>query len=266
MARHPIDLNEGNANTNPHDAFGADTGGRYFPHTGRDWHPKKVGSQIAVYAAEAGTVIAVGGNASDKAGPGLYAIIQQPSGFWLYGHLSSRSVIANQSVNEGQRIGNMGNSGGSLGVHLHVTLFTTRAAALSNAIPTLRAGRSVSVWAAENRLADPLTVINKSQENTMTPAQEKKLLDAIGNVYDHVTHQANVTRGSSNIGWIKRRIGGSYSGESLTAKLNRVLGGISGIDVEASIDPKAIAEEIVALLPKDSAQAVVDELAERLKA
>lgn len=161
MARDPVNLSHARRNTNVHDAFGAQSGGRVFPHSGRDWHPIKAGQAVPVYAIESGTVIKVGGNSWDTAGPGIHVVVQSaPNRFYLYGHLSSRSVGVNAQVAEGRQIGNMGNSGGSLGVHLHVTLFTTRAAALANAAPSKRNGRTVAAWAAANRLADPLAIID----------------------------------------------------------------------------------------------------------
>ena len=163
MSREPVNLSEARRNTNVHDAFGADTGGRRFPHSGRDWHPIKAGAAVPIYAIEAGTVIKAGGSNSDTAGPGLHVVVRSAANrFYLYGHLSSRAVAAGSTLAEGARIGAMGNSGGSLGVHLHVTLFTTQAAAMANAAPSLRAGRTVAAWASANRLADPLTVINNS--------------------------------------------------------------------------------------------------------
>lgn len=163
MAREPVNLSQARRNTNVHDAFGAQSGGRNFPHTGRDWHPIKAGQAVPVYAIESGTVIKVGGNSWDTAGPGIHVVVQSASNrYYLYGHLSSRKVGVGASVAEGRHLGNMGNTGGSFGVHLHVTLFTTRAAALANALPTKRNGRSVAAWASANRLADPLTIINNS--------------------------------------------------------------------------------------------------------
>ena len=37
----------------------------------------------------------------------------------LYGHMSSLSVSAGQSVSKGQAIGGVGNTGNSFGAHLH---------------------------------------------------------------------------------------------------------------------------------------------------
>lgn len=75
-------------------------------------------------------------------------------------------------------------------------------------------------------------------------------------------------KGPSWLGWIKGRLGGSYKGENLTSKLNRVLGGISGIDLEVNLDPvelaDAIADELEPRMSKIDAKKVVDELAKRL--
>lgn len=157
----PIDPDEGFFQSRSVDAFGADTGGRRNPHTGVDFAPHKIGAPIPVYAVETGTVFYVGGSAKAGSGPGLNVRIEHPSGFWLYGHLSRIDVRNGQPVKAGQRLGLMGASGGTNGVHLHVTRFTTKAAALANAVPSMKAGRSVTAWAKANNLADPMPVISR---------------------------------------------------------------------------------------------------------
>ena len=158
---YPIDKHRGYYRAGVHDAFGAESGGRSFPHTGSDFTPNIWGDPIPVYAVEDGRVIAVGGNLHDTSGPGINVRIEQPSGVWLYGHLSRRDVSYGQRVKAGQQVGLLGNSGGTTGPHLHITRFTTRAAALANAVPTRRNGRSVAAWAAANNLADPMAIINR---------------------------------------------------------------------------------------------------------
>lgn len=157
----PIDPAEGFFQSRSVDAFGADTGGRRNPHTGVDFAPHKIGAPIPVYAVETGTVFYVGGSAKAGSGPGLNVRIEHPSGYWLYGHLSRIDVRNGQTVKAGQRLGLMGASGGTNGVHLHVTRFTTKAAALANAVPSMKAGRSVTAWAKANNLADPMPVISR---------------------------------------------------------------------------------------------------------
>lgn len=176
---YPIDRARGYFRSGVHDAFGADTGGRRFPHTGVDFTPNVWGDPIPVYAVEAGTVVKVGGSIRDTSGPGIHVIIAQPSGWWLYGHLSARTVGVGAKVAAGRHIGNVGNSGGTTGPHLHITRFTTLAAALANAVPTRRNGRSVAVWARENRLADPMAIINRAT----TPAPSTDPLGGIMSYY-----------------------------------------------------------------------------------
>jgi len=55
---------------------------------------------------------------------GKYLILTHPEGFQtLYGHLSTFRVQKGESVSQGQRIANMGNSGYSTGSHLHFSIF-----------------------------------------------------------------------------------------------------------------------------------------------
>lgn len=102
----------------------------------------------------------------------------------------------------------------------------------------------------------------------ITVSEADRIIKEIDGLKAHVTNQFNITRGSSWLGWIKSRIGGSYKGENLTSKLNRTLGGISGLDLEVNLDPvelaDAIADELEPRMSKIDAKKVVDELAKRL--
>jgi len=68
-----------------------------------------------------GTVVVVGTQAN---GYGKYVVIKHRYGFQtLYGHLSAISVRRNQYIYQGQKIGELGNSGRSTGPHLHFSLY-----------------------------------------------------------------------------------------------------------------------------------------------
>ena len=55
---------------------------------------------------------------------GKYIILAHPDGYQtLYGHLDSISVKKGTRVDQGQKIGRMGNTGYSSGSHLHFTIF-----------------------------------------------------------------------------------------------------------------------------------------------
>jgi murein DD-endopeptidase MepM/ murein hydrolase activator NlpD len=74
-------------------------------------------SQPPVLAADSGTAEYVG---CINWGYGCHIIINHGNGYkTLYGHLSSFSISAGQSVSKGQQIGNMGTTGHSTGTHLH---------------------------------------------------------------------------------------------------------------------------------------------------
>lgn len=69
-----------------------------------------------IYAAMEGTV-----TASDQMGArGKYIIVEHPNGLetW-YMHLNSMTVSAGDKVNKGQKIATLGNTGRSIGPHLH---------------------------------------------------------------------------------------------------------------------------------------------------
>jgi murein DD-endopeptidase MepM/ murein hydrolase activator NlpD len=71
-------------------------------------------------AAMRGTVALVGYNGNY----GRYAILRHADGYQtLYAHLHDVSVARGQSVRQGQKIGEMGNTGYSSGSHLHFSLF-----------------------------------------------------------------------------------------------------------------------------------------------
>lgn len=74
----------------------------------------------AIKAAYDGSVVAIGVNQ----GYGKYIIIKHSGGYQtLYGHLSRWIVTKGQSVVQGQKIGEMGNTGRSTGPHLHFGIY-----------------------------------------------------------------------------------------------------------------------------------------------
>ena len=73
-----------------------------------------------VIASMSGRVAMVGYNPTY----GKYLILTHPEGFQtLYGHLSAFRVQKGETVGQGQRIADMGNSGYSTGSHLHFSIF-----------------------------------------------------------------------------------------------------------------------------------------------
>ncbi|OGK35340.1 hypothetical protein A3A93_02925 [Candidatus Roizmanbacteria bacterium RIFCSPLOWO2_01_FULL_38_12] len=75
------------------------------------------GSSPPVLAADTGTVTYT---ACLAYGYGCHIIIDHANGYQsLYGHLSSIEVSAGQAVTKGERIGVMGSTGRSSGIHLH---------------------------------------------------------------------------------------------------------------------------------------------------
>lgn len=74
-----------------------------------------------VYATASGTVVSVGFNDNSY---GKWVVIRHTDGYFsLYGHLSQQRVSNGQTVNRGDRIGDIGDTGFATGPHLHFTIY-----------------------------------------------------------------------------------------------------------------------------------------------
>ena len=74
-----------------------------------------------VYATASGTVVSVGFNDNSY---GKWIVIKHTDGYYsLYGHLSQQRVSNGQTVNRGDRIGDIGSTGFATGPHLHFTIY-----------------------------------------------------------------------------------------------------------------------------------------------
>jgi len=72
-----------------------------------------------VIAAASGKVI-IAKQGGWNGGYGSYVVISHPNGTQtLYGHLNSVSVSAGQNISQGEKVGGMGTTGQSTGVHVH---------------------------------------------------------------------------------------------------------------------------------------------------
>ncbi|ENH95956.1 peptidase M23 family protein [Gracilibacillus halophilus YIM-C55.5] len=98
-------------------------GGSITSHMGNRWGSYHKGIDISgvsnrsILAADNGTVVSAGW---DDGGYGNKIVIDHNNGYrTTYAHLSSISVSAGQTVEKGQKIGTMGTTGYSTGVHLH---------------------------------------------------------------------------------------------------------------------------------------------------
>lgn len=73
-----------------------------------------------ILAARDGYVSLVRGGDAWNGGYGNYVVVTHDGGVQtLYAHMSSVDVLQGQKVNKGQKVGGMGNTGQSTGVHLH---------------------------------------------------------------------------------------------------------------------------------------------------
>lgn len=87
-------------------------------HNGIDLGRVPAGS--AVYAAAGGRVLVARADGGYNGGYGNYVVIDHGNGMQtLYAHLNSVSVSAGQSIGQGEKIGGVGSTGRSTGVHLH---------------------------------------------------------------------------------------------------------------------------------------------------
>ncbi|NCU42384.1 MAG: hypothetical protein EOM19_06750, partial [Candidatus Moranbacteria bacterium] len=111
--------------------YGYNKDGRPNPHNGVDFGAP-VGTPL--YAVADGTVIADGDNGRYAYGKwiALQHTIDGKNFVTLYGHLSKKSVKKGEGVKEGDRIGDMGNTGNSTGPHLHFGVYSAESFELNN--------------------------------------------------------------------------------------------------------------------------------------
>lgn len=88
----------------------------YSRHRGIDLVNKK---GTAIYAVASGTVVASSYGAWDKSYGKMVAIRHSNGTYTNYAHLNKIRVKVGQKVSAGTRIGDMGTTGNSTGVHLH---------------------------------------------------------------------------------------------------------------------------------------------------
>lgn len=153
-----------------HDAFGhvgADDAGvreacfRKIPHTGIDISPKVKGDTSArVVSPIFGTIVAAGFDPE----AGRWHIIKHDlyAEWWILGHHAAFAKSAGH-VDRGDHIANMGMSGGAKGVHTHISVATSLAAAQKQITGYIsyRNGRSIGQWAAYEGLVDPWPLIER---------------------------------------------------------------------------------------------------------
>ncbi len=89
---------------------------KHGPHEATDV-ANKVGTSVV---AMADGVVMISKSSGWNGGYGQYIVIRHPNKTQtLYAHLSANDVVAGQSVTQGQKIGELGNTGRSTGPHLH---------------------------------------------------------------------------------------------------------------------------------------------------
>lgn len=105
--------------------YGSTAGGTRSPHSGVEFYYP---SGTPIFASHIGYVYFAGNDSTTAFGPytnyyGNLIILEHEipgdSLYTLYGHLSEIDVIIGQSVQVGERIGEVGSSGSAIGSHLH---------------------------------------------------------------------------------------------------------------------------------------------------
>lgn len=94
----------------------------------RDFHDaidiSCTGHGSPIYASNNGNVFEIGSPSNYNGGRGGFVVINHNNGYFtVYYHLSRVLVNVGQSVNRGDRIGLMGNTGYSFGTHLHFGIY-----------------------------------------------------------------------------------------------------------------------------------------------
>jgi hypothetical protein len=75
---------------------------------------------VGIFSATDGVVEKVTWDTASNGGFGLYVKVKIGTGKYLYyAHLKNAMVMENERINEGDRIGTMGNTGNSTGQHIH---------------------------------------------------------------------------------------------------------------------------------------------------
>ena len=89
-------------------------------HNGLDIY--NLNKNVTISSAAYGTVVET--QTTDQGGLGLYVKIDHGNGLsTLYAHLKEINVKVGQTVEKGQRIGVMGQTGAATGVHVHIEVF-----------------------------------------------------------------------------------------------------------------------------------------------
>jgi murein DD-endopeptidase MepM/ murein hydrolase activator NlpD len=89
-------------------------------HEGIDLVPVK--ECYGIHAVESGTVIVDEDNPDGRV-YGISVRIRSGNRVWIYAHMSENTVKVGQVVSVGDIIGVMGNTGGSHGAHLHLSVY-----------------------------------------------------------------------------------------------------------------------------------------------
>ena len=210
-------------------------------HGGVDFTPVKQGENLPVFAVESGRITI--SSFSKQAGNNV--MILTPGGRrWWYGHLERRDVKVGDQVRAGQRIGLMGTTGNSTGVHLHLELH----------FPYINA--EANPWPLIANLPD----INRK---TIKPAASREAALAEYGVFMALSdgEQKELLRLARELWRIHIVPNTPFQYDAVILNEIRALRGEGALSVE---DRKELAKEIAAGIGDEIAQDVADELNRRL--
>ena len=131
-----------------------------FRHKGIDFGTD--GKNIAVHAPVSGTITYAG-----EAGAwGVLVIVFDGDYSWQFAHMVLKEVEVGQYVEIGQKIGYVGNSGASTGIHLHLGCYEGQSIKYVSNVPTFKYVNPFTIY--ENYMQE-LTELKQLIESALNP-------------------------------------------------------------------------------------------------
>lgn len=240
---YPVDraLTRVTAYYGPRKSFGTGMGATPDFHGGVDFTPRVKGTQLPVYAVGAGRVVLADKVAEAGDFSGLDVGLKLADGsIWWYGHLAAIDVSVGDVVKDGERIGRMGSTGRSTGVHLHLERHWPRLNVKTDPWPYIKTEPDPKGVKASADAPDP-----KESDVALTSNEKRALayLDAKRPQLDLLLYKVDAL-------WKAR------------GTIFEKLDGLA--EAPAETDPKILAAAVREALPADLADEIVRELAATL--
>lgn len=211
LLQRPIQLPDNNL-VDPFYRYGSTADGTRDPHHGVEFANA---SGTPVYAAAEGTVSFAGPDEEAIFAPwgnfygNLVVIEHQDQLFTLYAHLSKIDVIAGQNILAGDKIGEVGSTGGAIGSHLHFEVRRMN-------VEDYSATQNPELW----------LVPVKDEMDNLTGVLMIAVADGDGNLVKNANFTIEYHSNSSQSA-LKFYYATSYSADLLTGEENTALGELS---------------------------------------